>query len=70
MKRCYYCDREAVVLCDHLSHDGERTNICSRPICEQHRRQVGTLRACDRSRRTKNNQSHTDTIDHCTEHPK
>lgn len=70
-KTCYYCSAPAVVLCDFLVSSSSLIfgnagplQTCDRPICGEHRRRVGHV--CDRSRRTKNNQSNT--IDHCKEH--
>jgi hypothetical protein len=66
---CHYCDRPAVVYCDFIADArpvlrNETVHTCSRALCPDHRKKVGHV--CDRSRRTKNNQS--DTIDHCKEH--
>lgn len=61
---CHYCERPAIAYCDFVARTPVAVRSCDRALCPDHRNKVGYI--CDRSRRTKNNQS--DTIDHCKEH--
>ena len=63
-RKCAYCHRQARHLCDYPI-DSVTGKTCDKPLCEEHRVQVGSSFLC---RRGRGKGCHFDTIDRCPGH--